>query len=99
MKVRDLPTPEVVSIRADASVLDAARAMRERHVGSVVVVDERLSGRIPLGMLTDRDIVVGVVAQGVADLGSIRAGDVMNRELIVCRADEDVLDAMARMRQ
>jgi CBS domain-containing protein len=68
--------------------------MRERHVGDLVVVDE---GR-PIGMLTDRDLVVAVLAKDV-DPSSLRVEDVMSANVITTTEDEDVDDVLRRMRQ
>ena len=54
----------VVTARPGDGVQDIARLMRDRHVGCVVVVhDDGVNGRVPIGILTDRDIVVGLLAQ------------------------------------
>jgi CBS domain-containing protein len=54
--------------------------MRESHIGSIIVVDEPNGKRIPAGILTDRDIVVVVVALGL-EPNAIQVGDVMSQEL------------------
>ena len=61
MLVDAIMSPDVVTLDTDHTVLRAARLMREKDVGAIVVVDDR---RRPLGMLTDRDIAVKVVAEG-----------------------------------
>ena len=73
----DLCTREVVACPPSLSVDEAARLMRERHVGSLVVVERGDGGRLPAGILTDRDIVTAVVAKG-ANAFSLRVGDVMS---------------------
>jgi CBS domain-containing protein len=60
MLIRDVMTESVVTAEADSSVREVAELMRERNVGSVVLVD---AGR-PTGFITDRDLAVGVVADG-----------------------------------
>ena len=57
--------------------------MREHHVGSIVIADERNGKRMPAGIVTDRDIVVAVLHSGLSD--AIQVGDLMNRELVVVR--------------
>jgi len=66
----------------------AARAMRSKNVGALVVVN---AGR-PVGMLTDRDIVVEVVARGM-DPEEVRVGDVMVKKPVTIRQDLGVFDA------
>jgi CBS domain-containing protein len=74
--IRDVMTPNPTSVAADSSVLDAARLMREKDIGDVIVLDrDRLCG-----ILTDRDIVVRALAQG-ADAARMRAGDICSRDL------------------
>lgn len=97
MQVHDICTHQVVSVSAAASVADAARLMRQRHVGTLVVVEQPNGERIPVGILTDRDIVVEVVAPG-ASCAQLRVDEVMTREPAVCSHDEQLLDAVARMR-
>lgn len=97
MQVHDICTHEVVSISPTASVVEAARLMRTRHVGVLVVVEQPNGERIPVGVLTDRDIVLEVVAPE-APCARLRVDDVMTREPATCGEDELVLDAVARMR-
>jgi CBS domain-containing protein len=81
----------------EATVTAAARLMRRHHVGSVVVVADSGGMRVPLGVVTDRDIVVEVTATDL-DPNTITVGDIMRREVVTVRADEDVLEAMLIMR-
>jgi predicted transcriptional regulator len=94
----DLCTREVVFAERTLALTDAARLMRERHVGSLVVADETPAGRVPVGLLTDRDIVTAVVARDV-DLHLLRVEDVMSAELRGVREADSVLDALALMRR
>lgn len=77
---------------------EAARVMRERHVGSLVVVDEIVSGRLVAGILTDRDIVTAVVAKSV-DLATVRVGDVMTEDVACVRAGDSLQDLVALMQR
>ncbi|MGN2243248.1 CBS domain-containing protein [Frateuria sp. GZRR33] len=97
MQVREICTHEVVSISPAASVVDAARLMRTRHVGALVVVEQPNGERIPVGMLTDRDIVLEAVATE-APCGQLRVSDVMSRDPVTCSQDEHLLDVVARTR-
>jgi CBS domain-containing protein len=80
------------------SVEGAARLMRENHVGSLVVVDEVDGKRIVVGILTDRDIVTGVVAPGLAP-DTLLVGDVMTTDLVTAREDDSLIDLMRTMRR
>jgi CBS domain-containing protein len=97
MRISDICTQNVVHIGANASVRDAAQAMRKHHVGALVVTDQPNGERIPIGVITDRDIVVSVVAPGV-DPQALTVGDVMSRPPATCSEDADIFDAIQTMR-
>lgn len=97
MKTGDVCNREVVFIQRDASVFEAARLMREHHVGDLVVVEEKDGRRTPVGILTDRDIVLEVIAEGV-DIGGVVVGDIMSFELTTAGEDDDLFDTIKRMR-
>ena len=71
-------TRQVVTVGPDATVVEASKLMREHHVGAVVIVDDRAGARKPLGVLTDRDIAVEVVALGVAP-DTLKVSEVVQR--------------------
>lgn len=97
MPIGEICNREVVIVNRSESVGDAARLMRQYHVGDVVVVDEKGDSRIPVGILTDRDITVEIVAKGL-DADSITAGDAMSLELITVSEQEGILEALELMR-
>jgi predicted transcriptional regulator len=99
MKVKDICSTHVVTISPDASVQEAARVMREHHVGDVVVVEKQLSGVYPRGIITDRDLAVGILAQDITDVQKVLVKDAMARELITAHAEEDIFEAVSRMRK
>lgn len=80
------------------SVSEAARLMRERHVGCLVVVDETDKGRVVVGMLTDRDIVTAIVAKDV-DPRTLRVEDAMSSDLVTARTGDSILDVLGVMRR
>lgn len=90
----------IVSIAYPAlSVEEAARVMREQHVGCLVVVEEITEAeRRVVGMLTDRDIVVGGAGR-LHDAQSLRVGDLMSRDVVSAREDDSLLDVLSVMRQ
>jgi CBS domain-containing protein len=90
--VRDAMTEDPRSIGASASVVEAARLMREQHIGSLPVTeDERL-----VGMITDRDITTRVVAES-AVLETTSVGDVYSRDLISVEPNHDLEEALQLM--
>lgn len=88
---------EVVVVERAASATDAARMMRGYHVGDLVVVEARNGERVPVGILTDRDLVVEVMAQEL-DPQAVTAGDLMSYELTKAWEQDDVEQALELMR-
>jgi CBS domain-containing protein len=97
MAIGEICSRDVVFTRRDATAKAAAQLMREYHVGSIVVVDETNGKRMPAGIVTDRDIVVAVVALGLK-AEAILVGDVMNRELLAVRQDAGIAETIELMR-
>jgi CBS domain-containing protein len=95
MTVSELCTKTVVTAHPDELVVEAARRMRDHHVGSLVVAD---SQDRPVGMLTDRDIVVSAVAQSPDRLSELLVGDVMTSDPATVRGREPLDEALTRMR-
>lgn len=78
---------------------EAARLMRQDHVGSLVIVEELSADeRVVVGMLTDRDIAMGVVAAD-RDPHGMRVGDVMSKDVLTAREQDSVLDLLSAMRR
>ena len=89
---------DVVVANAETTVREAAELMRRDHVGSIVVTGQGQTGLpVPIGIVTDRDIVVELVAVGL-DPETITVGDIMPHELVTIAADEDAAEAMRHMR-
>ncbi|RUM46998.1 MAG: CBS domain-containing protein [Hyperthermus sp.] len=93
IKVSDVMTTDLVTARPDEAVRDAARKMAEAGVGSVLVVDEK---GVLLGIITERDIVVRVVARGL-DASKTLVGEVMTRNPITIYDDADLAAAAEYM--
>ena len=98
MTVRALCNHNVATIDRNTSVVDAAVRMREEHVGDLIVVEERSGKRVPVGILTDRDIVIAVVAKRVATT-AVSVGDAMSAELLTVHQDNGVEHALREMRR
>jgi CBS domain-containing protein len=97
MKTGEICTREVVVCRRPDSLTAAAQLMREHHVGDVIVVEDRQGGVTPVGVLTDRDIVIGPVAQSPADIARLLVEDVMTSDITTVREDESVIGAVEKM--
>lgn len=96
--VRDVAQRRVVTVEPEATLARCARLMHDEHVGSVIVVDREHKEFRPIGIVTDRDIVLEAVAQSL-DPATLTAGDVMVRTLGCVSEEDDVIDALARMRE
>ena len=90
--VREAMTENPRSIGPSASVVEAARLMRDEHIGSLPITD----GDALVGMITDRDITTRVVAQGV-DLATTSVGDVFSEDLISVEPDKELEEALQLM--
>lgn len=90
---------DVVTVERTMPLDDAARLMREQHVGCLVVVRRQAPGvLVPVGMLTDRDIVTSVVA-GELDPRTTRVGDVIDERLVSVHPSDALPDVLAVMRR
>ena len=97
MAIGEICSREVVFVRRSESCAQAARLMREHHVGSLVVVEDDPPRRVPAGMLTDRDLAVGVMALGLdAERTLVEAA--MRPGVAVVQESEGVGRAVALMR-
>jgi CBS domain-containing protein len=92
--VQDVMTPNPVTLSAAVPVSEAARAMRDANIGSVIVRD----GQELYGVLTDRDIVVRGVAEE-RDLEATRVADICSREITTVGARDSVHEAVTVMRE
>lgn len=89
---------DVVFVGADASVPEAARLMRMHHVGDLVLVAEREGERIPVGIVTDRDLVVEVLAPELSP-ADLAVKDLVTEPLVVAREQDSVIEVMETMRR
>ncbi len=96
MKLKDICVLDVASCTPDLSVIGAARMMRQQHTGNLIVVDND-EDRTPVGIVTDRDIVLEVLAVG-RDPATTAVHDIMARKLVIAGDTEDTSQALERMR-
>ncbi len=97
MLLKEICTPEVVCCAPGTTVLAAARLMRQRHVGDLVVVDDPEGDQSPLGVVTDRDLVVEVLAQE-RDPAQLTVRDIMRKPVVIAGSHEDAAQAVERMK-
>lgn len=96
MIVLDACNREVITLEQDGNLIEAAKLMRQHHVGDVVVVKMKDNKRIPVGIVTDRDVVIEVVATEL-DPNVITVGDIMPQNLLVVKEDADLHEAIQSM--
>lgn len=98
MPISDLCSEKLVTIEKGATLQFAASQMKKQHVGSVVVIESEGKSERPIGVLTDRDIVLKAVAENL-DMNTARVGDVMSRNPITMNKDAGVYEAVKVMQQ
>jgi len=86
----------VIIVDRDDSVYESARLMREHHVGSVIVTAWENGKSSPVGILTDRDIVIELIAKEI-DPAELTVGDVIGPELITVNDKDGVMEALKKM--
>jgi CBS domain-containing protein len=96
MKTGDACKRNAVVVKRHTPIPAAAKLMRHNHVGSLVVVDD-LDDRVPVGIVTDRDIVVEIVAADL-DARTMTVGEIMGGELVTAGDEDDSLDTLRLMR-
>ena len=97
MSVGEICTCEVVFVSKDNTVVEAAQLMRKHHVGALVVTEYRDGKPHPIGLLSDRDIVVEVIAEKL-NIENLLVGDVMSFDLVTVRDDDGISEAVKMMK-
>ncbi len=97
MRLADICIRHVIQCSRDATALEVAQLMRSSHVGDVVVVDKPNGECIPVGIVTDRDLVVEVMAREL-DAATITAGDIMSASLVTAAETDDIHETAELMR-
>lgn len=98
LTVGEICTREVVYAYPSMSIGEAARLMREAHVGSLVVVSDMEQKKVVVGMLTDRDIALAAVApEHMSEM--LRVADIMSKNLVTARPEDSMHAALGLMRR
>lgn len=98
MSIGEICNREVVIVQPEDTVLQAAKLMRQHHVGSVLVVDKNSGKPMPVGIVTDRDLVIEVVAPEL-DPDAITVGDIMASNFATVKEETGVFEAIQYMRR
>jgi len=97
MPISEICNREVIIVQRDTTVHEAAKLMRQHHVGDVVVVEERKGVRVPVGIVTDRDLVVEIMAPDLVQM-VITVGDIMGSDLATVKDSTGIYEAIQYMR-
>jgi CBS domain-containing protein len=97
IQIGEICNRDVVTANKDVTVAGAAQLMRQHHIGDIVVVDDANGKRKPVGMLTDRDVVLEIIAMDL-DPKVITVGDFMSEPLVTVRESEGVWETIQHMR-
>ena len=97
MPIGEFCNREVVFATRETSIPEAAQLMRQYHVGDLVVVDEVDGKRVPVGIVTDRDIVIEIISQSL-DFNEFSVGDIMSPQLVSVLETEGVFETVRLMR-
>lgn len=98
MSVGEICNREVIVIQRDEPVVEAAKLMRQFHVGAVIVIDKADGRTVPVGIVTDRDLVVEVMATEL-DETVITVGDIMAPDVFTVKEGTATSDAIELMRR
>ncbi|MEO8506113.1 MAG: CBS domain-containing protein [Betaproteobacteria bacterium] len=96
MSISEFCVRDVICASRTTTISKAAALMRQHHIGDVVIVDETDGKRIPVGILTDRDIVVEVIALGI-DAGLLKVEDLLQRPVVTVNEDRSYGDTIRQM--
>jgi CBS domain-containing protein len=94
-QLKDFASSVVAVVEPETSALVVAQVMRRHHVGALVVIDAVEKSR-PVGIVTDRDLVLELMAEGL-DPAVFTAGDIMSVDLVLASPDMDAMDAVQLM--
>ncbi|MDO8262744.1 MAG: CBS domain-containing protein [Gallionella sp.] len=97
MPISEICNREVIVVQPNDTALEAAQLMRQHHVGDVLVVEDRGGVRVPVGIVTDRDLVVEIMAPEL-DPAVITVGDIMAPGLVTVKENAGMFEAIEYMR-
>lgn len=95
MPIGEFCNREVVFAMRKTTIPEAAQLMRQHHVGDLVVVDVVDGRRMPVGIVTDRDIVVEIIAKSL-DFNDFSVGDIMSPQLVSVQESEGVFETIGK---
>ncbi len=96
MSVGEICNRDVVTTGMETSITEASKLMRRHHVGCLIIVEGEEDSTKPLGVVTDRDLVVEVLARDLPLDGVV--GDLTSPELLIARESDGIWETILRMR-
>jgi CBS domain-containing protein len=96
MKISEICRSDVVSIDQNASAAEAAKIMKRSRIGSLIAIEE--GSNKPIGIITDRDIVLKVIAEG-KDPSSVKIAEFMSKNLYMENQDTDIAEVISMMKE
>ena len=99
MNVGDICNRDVVVAPKGEMIVDAARRMRTSHVGALVVVENRDGRHVPVGIVTDRDIVIAAVAGDPAHINYLVVSEVMTPDIVTATEQDSIETALKKMHE
>ena len=97
MFIGEICNRNTVIASRNTGILELAQLMREHHVGSIIITEQQNDCNIPVGIITDRDLVIELLSKDI-DTKSVSAGDLMSAELATVRESSHVYDTLKLMR-
>jgi CBS domain-containing protein len=99
MTVGEICNRDVVVAPKDELIVDAAKRMRTSHVGDLVIVENSGGRHVPVGIVTDRDIVVSAVASNHDHINYLMVSDVMTRQIVTASERDTIESALKKMQE
>lgn len=97
MTIGTICTRDTVIAKREDTIAEVAKLMRKHHVGDIVVVEPGDDGNVPIGIVTDRDLVIEILAQGLSP-DAVGVGDIMSYEVVTAYESDDIWDTVQKMR-
>jgi len=97
MDLNKIGKSSVITVPSHIQIDDAAKIMRSNHIGDLIVVEEKEGAKIPVGIITDRDIVLATIALGIPT-ENLSVGDIMSTNLITSNKNESLLHIINLMK-
>jgi len=97
MSAGQLCKRNVITTQRDCTIREAAQLMRKHHVGCLVITEEKSGKTEPVGIVTDRDIVMEVLAENL-EINDVNVGDIMSYALLKVQESDSIVETAQRMR-